>query len=169
VEGSCARTASAAAAVLAAGGMLLVAAGCGGGGPGPEELAQRQFAANAAGLIGQLHDDLAVSEAEGSTLATARRTLHNRSDLLATFVAFIDFGSCREMVHNAGTPTGKLRRVQATLRSACRLLEKSSLLFTTAEVHSDPAALLEATRQILKAAPLLYRAEVELNAASRHR
>jgi hypothetical protein len=169
VSDSRARRASAAVAGLAAGSLLLAVAACGGSGAQPGTSAERQFAANAAGLIGQLHDDLAVSEAEASSLASARRTLQNSSDLLATFVAFIDFGSCGQMVKNAGTPTGRLRRVQATLRSACRLLERASPLFTTAEVHSDARALLAATRIIVQASPLLYRAQVELDAASPHR
>src|SRR5581483_9911711 len=120
VERSPRCTASAARAGLAAGVLLALAAGCGGTGSGvtaAAATAQRQFAANAAGIIGQLHADLTISEQQASSVSTARRTLQNGPDLLATLVAFTDFGSCRQMVENAGRPTGKLVRVQSTLRS----------------------------------------------------
>lgn len=131
--------------------------------------AQRQFAANAAGIIGQLHADLTISEQQASSVSTARRTLQNGPDLLATLVAFTDFGSCRQMVENAGRPTGKLVRVQSTLRSACPLLERATRLFTRAEVNSDPYSLVAAARLIAKASPLLFRAQAELDAASPRR
>jgi hypothetical protein len=166
VERTRAGRAGAAGAAFAAGVLLALASGCGGSGNEPGTNAQLQFAANAAGLIGQLHDDLAVGEEEASSVATARRTLHDASDLLATFVAFNDFGSCRQMVANAGHPTGKLVRVQATLRSACALLERATRLFSDAEIHQDPYALVAATQMTAKVSPLLYRAQVELASAS---
>lgn len=145
----------------------LLAASTGCGGSGGEGVNRQQFAANAASLIGQLHDDLASTEDAGRSVASARRVLGNQQELLMSIVAFADFGSCRQMVQNAGTPTGRLKRVEATLRSACGVLERASQLFSNAASHSDPYALLAATATMLKASPLLYRAQVEL-AAARH-
>jgi hypothetical protein len=165
VKGSAARRARAAGAGLVAGVLLASVSGCGGSGNGPGANAQLQFAANAAGLIGQLHDDLAVGQAEASSVPTARRTLHDASDLLATFVAFTDFGSCGQMVENTGHPTGKLLRVQATLRSACGVLERATRLFSDAEIHLNPYTLVAATQMTARVLPLLDRAQVELDAA----
>ncbi|MBV8079190.1 MAG: hypothetical protein JO186_02300 [Actinobacteria bacterium] len=154
-----ARRAALALAGLSAGVLL---AGCGATAPSSS---QKEAAANAAGLIGQLHDDVTVSQASGSSLAVARRTLGDDSDLLAAFVAYTDFGSCRKLVRDVGATNGAVARVAVTLRSACGLLERGSRLFSAAAIHEDPRALVEAARTVDAATPILVRAQAQLGGA----
>jgi len=165
VKGSRARAARTVSAALATGIVAASLTACGAAGK-PAANAERQSAANLAGLINQLHEDLAVTQIEGDTVADARRALSNRSDQLAALVAYNDFGSCRSMVRNAGSPAGRLERVAATLTSACGLLERAAALFTQAQATGSPLALLRAADRALAAMPILYRAQVQLDAAS---
>jgi len=165
VKGSRARALRAASTLIAAVALVALLAACGSAAGKDAGAAERQSAANLAGLIDQLHDDLAVTEIQGDTVASARRALLNDSDQLAALVAYDDFGSCRTMVRNAGTTEGRLHPVAATLGSACGLLERAAKLFTAAQLNSDPQTLLLATAGALRAAPLLYRARLQLEAA----
>lgn len=162
VKGSRARPLRAAWTVLAAVVLVAVLTACG---PSAGNHAERQSAANLSSMIDQLHDDLAVTEIEGDTLASARRALSNHSDQLAALVAYDDFGSCRTMLRNAGSTDGHLQPVGVTLDSACGLLERAATLFTAAQANADPETLLRATARALKAAPLLYRAKLQLEMA----
>jgi hypothetical protein len=157
-----ARVASAAAAALTAGAVL---AGCGSGG-GSTDVSDRQYSANAAGLIDQLHGDLVTSSAAVGDIGDARRVLGRPSDLYSLLMAYGDFGGCRTMLRNAGEAGSRFGRVETTLESACRYLERGSRLFQTAATRSDAAALLAAARTSLLATPLLIRAKAELAAAS---
>src|SRR5581483_3480795 len=108
--------------------------GCGASSGGRGATAQqRESAANLAGLIDQLHEDLTVTEVEGDSLAAARRALRSYPHQVAALVAFGDFGSCLTMVRNAGLPEGRLQRVATTLATACRLLQGAADLYTVAE------------------------------------
>jgi hypothetical protein len=158
VRASHARVAAAAAAALAAGAL------CAGCGETAKSVDVRQFSANTADVIAQLHGDLASAAAVGD-LRDARRALRHPSDLYPLLMAFADLGGCDAMRRNAGNGGPRFGRVEATLRSACRFLERGSRLFTTAATRSDAAALLAAARTTALASPLLYRAEAELVAA----
>jgi len=120
-------------------------------------------------LIDQLHGDLIASSAAVGDIGDARRLLGRTSDLYALLMTFDDFDGCSTMLRNVGDPGRRFSRVHATLASACHDLEGGSRLFTTAANGSDPGALLAAQDTSRLASPLLYRAELELNAAKRHR
>jgi len=167
VKGSRARVCRAASAVIAAGAVAAALTACGGSSGGPRATAERQMAANLAGVIDQLHDDLAVSEIEGDTLAAARRALRNDSHQVAALVAYDDFGSCRTMVRNAGSTAGRLQHVAATLASACTILERAVALFTAAQTNQDADLLVRASERAQEAIPLLVRAQVQLAQAGR--
>jgi hypothetical protein len=154
-----------AAAALAA---VTVLSACGGAPRPAPSLAQAdsQYAANAAGLIDQFHQDVVVSSGPADSLASARSALRDNSNLFAMLVVYSDFGSCLDMVRNVGVAGLRFGRVEATLSSACRYLEHAAKLFSAAATNSDAHALLAASRTTLKAGPLLYLARVELTAAS---
>jgi hypothetical protein len=101
----------------------------------------------------------------GNDLASARRALHDESDLYAMLVAYTRFGGCTESLRNVGAPSARVRAVEKTLSLACRRLERASALFTLAVERSDAKLLLAATRTALTASPLLYRAQSKLDAA----
>jgi hypothetical protein len=166
VKGSFARRMHLAAAGLAVSVSVASFTACGGSPSPATESPEQRFAANTAGLIDQLHKDVTISTAEGSSLVSARKALRNPADLLAMLVAYTDFGSCRKMVRNTGNASSRFGQVEAALGSACALLERAATLFTDAATRSDPQALLAATRVTGKATPLLYRAKVELDAAN---
>jgi hypothetical protein len=152
---------------LTASAVLALLAGC--GSSDSLSVGERQYAANAAGLIDQLHGDLIASSAAVGEIGDARRLLGRTSDLYVLLMTFDDFDGCSTMLRNVGDPGRRFSRVHATLASACHDLEGGSRLFTTAANGSDPAALLAAQDTSRLASPLLYRAELELNAAKRHR
>jgi hypothetical protein len=126
--------------------------------------AERQWIDNAGRLIDDLQESVLLSASGGSDLASARKALHDDSDLYGMLVAHTRFGGCRQTLLNAGTPDHRLRQVDRTLTTACHRLERASDLFTVSIKRSDPGVLLSATRAALKAAPLLERAKVELDA-----
>jgi len=152
---------------LRAGGAALAACALftGRGGSPPARVSPaHEFAANAADLISQLHDDVTVSGATAVSLTSAQRALDDSSDLYVMLVAYNDFGSCSAMVRNAGTADARFGRVEASLGSACGFLERAARLFADAATRSDARALVRAARTTLQASPLLYRAQVELDA-----
>jgi hypothetical protein len=138
--------------------------GCGGGAPAQPSLAERQWIDNAAGLIADLGDGVVLSASGGNDIQSARRALHDESDLYAMVIAYTRFGGCRQTMLNLGAPNARLRSVEQALETACRRFERASALFTVAVERDDANVLLTATRTALKASPLLYRAEAELNA-----
>jgi hypothetical protein len=116
------------------------------------------------GAIAQLHADVALSGYGGGDLRSARAALRDESSLYALLLAYSDFGGCSRMIANTGTTTHRFDRVEVTLTRACRHLEQSAKLFTRATADSDPRALLAAGRDVQEAAPLLYRAMLQLDA-----
>ena len=131
--------------------------------------ADRIWAANVAGVVDLLERDLALSQETGTTVADARRALANASGLYTDVVAYTDFGGCRRMVANAGTPGAGGAGVVATLDGACASLQRAAALFTQATASSDAGALVDAGRTAAQAAPLLARAAAALQAASARR
>jgi hypothetical protein len=145
----------------------LALAACGGGPSQEPRSAAREWAANAAGLIGQLQAD-AVAASDGDTSSSARSALHDESRLYGLLVAYSDFGGCRHMVGAAGAPPPSLRDVQATLARACASLQRAAALFTRAAARSDPSALVAAAQGVRDAAPLIERAALQLRSARAH-
>jgi hypothetical protein len=164
VPGHLTRRAHAAGACFGASVCVAACSACGTTSP-LSAAGERQFAANATDLIAQLHQDVVVSSNVGTTLSGARRALQDHSDLYVLLVAYNDFASCRSMLRNAGGPDPRFDRFEASLGSACAYLEQAANLFTIATTHADAGALVSASRTSLKASPLLYRAEIELDAA----
>ena len=132
---------------------LVGAAGCGAPRQAPP-VVSAAWRANALQVVQQLRVDIATAAVGGSTTEDAAKALHDTSDLYALLVAYSDLGGCRQMVSSAGPPA----RVASVLVPACRHLERASALFARATQHSDPAALVRATREIALAQPLLVRA-----------
>ena len=148
-------------ATVALAAALLAACGEGPKRPPPTE---REWIVNAAVFIGDLDEGLQLSANGGSDLASARRALHDESDLYVMVVAYTRFGGCHQTLLNIGVPSPRARKVETTLTLVCRRFERSSVLFTRAMTGSDPKTLLAATRTALGASPLLYRAKAELDA-----
>jgi hypothetical protein len=152
-------------------GVALVAAllvGCGGARPLHVSAAttDREWVANAAGVIDQLNTDVAAVTPAGADLATARRSLHDLSDLYGLLVAYTDFGGCNKMVSGTGNAPPGFARVVDALARACSGFERGAALFTRAAGGSgDPRALVAASKHVKMAAALLYRATLALAAA----
>jgi hypothetical protein len=157
----------AANSMLGATAAAVVFAACGGAAQAPRSAAS-EWTANAVGVIDQLRAD-AVAASDEDSISSARAALHDESRLYALLVAYSDFGGCRHMVGAAGDPPPGFRGVEATLARACASLQRAAALFTRAASKSDAPALLAASRTVLAAAPLLERAELELESASRLR
>jgi hypothetical protein len=151
-------------------GVALAAAvlvGCGGARPHVSAAtADREWVANAAGVIDQLNTDVAAVAPAGTDVATARRSLRDLSDLYGLLVAYTDFGGCNKMVGGVGNTPPGFARVVRELALACSGFERGAALFTRAASGSgDPRALIAASKQVKGAAALLYRATLALAAA----
>ena len=145
---------------------MVALTGCGGGSPpAPSSQGGGQWTANAAGVIDELERDVLLSTSGGSTIASARRALHDQQSLFTILVAYTDFGGCGHMLAAMGEPGSRFAKVRRTLEVACTAFERAAVLFTRATTTSDPHALLAATRLALNAYPLLVRAKDELDAA----
>ena len=132
---------------------LIGVAGCGAARPAPPAV-PADWQANARQVVQQLRVDIATAAVGGTTSVAAAKALRNTSDLYALLVAYSDLGGCRQMVRSAGPPA----RVARVIVRACRHLERGSALFARATQRSDPAALVQATREIGLAEPALVRA-----------
>ena len=132
--------------------------------PKPPPPTEREWVDNASGFVDGLRDSLELSANGGSDLVSARRALHDDSDLYIILVAYTRFGGCRQTLDNVGVPTLRLRHVERTLRLACAKLERSAALFTQAMTDSDPRALVAADHVALHAEPFLSRAKAQLDA-----
>ena len=143
------------AAVVA---VAALAAGCGAGAPPPTD---REWLANARGVVEQLRTDV-VAVASYDRVGLARVGLRNDSQLYGLLVAYTDFGGCRHMVTAVGAAPPRHAAALRSLRGACLHLQRADLLFTRAVARSDPGFLTAATRQALAAVPLLDTAALEL-------
>jgi hypothetical protein len=154
---------------LTAAACLTTLAACGGSSTTRTTQADREWSANASGVIDQLRRDLVLAASGGDTLASARLALGDVSRLYTILVAYTDFGGCRHMVAAAGATPARYRPARAVLVSACGLLERGAALFTRATTRHDAGALLAAARTTARAAPLLLRARAALEAATPRR
>jgi hypothetical protein len=157
-----------ASSALGAAAVAAILAACGATTSQTPRSAASEWTANAAGVIDQLRAD-AVASSDADSIASARTALHDDSRLYGLLVVYSDFGGCRHMVGAVGRPPLGFGGVEATLARACESLQRAADLFTRAASTSDPPALLAASRAVLAAAPLLERAELELQRASRRR
>jgi hypothetical protein len=109
--------------------------------------------------------DLAASG--GDDVPTARRALHDLSDLYATLVAYTYFGGCSETLRNLGAPSPRLAASERALEGACREFERASSLFSRAVRDDDAAALVAASRASLAAFEALSAVRARLDALRR--
>jgi hypothetical protein len=135
-----------------------VAAGCGATAPPPTD---REWIANARGVVQQLHGDV-VAVSGYDRIAPARAGLRDESQLYGLLVAYTDFGGCRHMVAAVGVEPPSLARVVRSLQRACLHLQRADLLFTRAVAHRAPRLLARATNEALAAVPSLDAAALEL-------
>jgi hypothetical protein len=148
--------------VAAAGAVALALAGtaCGARHGGPPDRGPGWRAA-AVAVLRQLQSDVVAAEVGGTSTSSASRALRNLSDMYALSFAFTDLGGCRAMVARAGSPPNVARE----LAHPCTRLERAAALFTRAVTHSQPGALVRATRQVQLAEPSLVRALARLRPA----
>jgi hypothetical protein len=143
------------AAVVVAAAVL---AGCGAQATPPTD---REWIANARGVVEQLRRDI-VAVAGYDRIAAARAGLRDQSQLYTLLVSYTDFGGCRHMAAAVGVEPSGLARAVELLRRACLRLQDADRLFTRAAAHDAPRLLVRATRQALAAVPLLDAAALQL-------
>jgi hypothetical protein len=138
--------------------VAVLVAGCGAATPAPTD---REWIANARGVVQQLHGDL-VAVSGYDEIAVARTGLRDESQLYGLLVAYTDFGGCRHMVAAVGVEPPSLTAVVRSLHRGCVHLERADLLFTRAVAHGAPRLLVRATTEALAAVPSLDAAALEL-------
>jgi hypothetical protein len=142
-------------AVLVAAALV---AGCGTKAPPPTD---REWVANARGVVDQLRGDV-VAVSGYDRLSAARQGLRDESHLFGLLVSYTDFGGCRHMVAAVGAePPGRGTVVQL-LGRACLRLRRAEGLFTRAVAGTAPRLLMGATREAVGAVSLLDAAALEL-------
>lgn len=133
-------------------------AGCGGSTPAPTD---REWIANARGVVQQLRGDV-VSVSGYDQVGAARAGLRDESQLYGLLVAYTDFGGCRHMVAAVGIEPPSMAGVVRALGRACLHLQRADLLFTRAVAHHAPRLLARATKESLAAVPPLNAAALGL-------
>jgi hypothetical protein len=152
-------------AALSAAACVAATAACGGSAPRDQPPgADREWLANAAGVVDELQRDLDLGAEIGNSVRAARTALH--AGLYTVLVAYTDFGGCRHMVASAGRAPTRMEAVSRSLSAACARLQRAAAIFTRAASANDAAALVRAGRVAASAAPLLVRAKVALQAAA---
>jgi hypothetical protein len=135
-----------------------LAAGCGAGAPPP---ADREWIANARGVVEQLRGEV-VAVSGYDRVDVARAGLRDESQLYGLLVAYTDFGGCRHMVAAVGVAPPQVAGVVRSLRAACLHLQRADRLFTRAVAQREPRLLVDATQESLAAVPSLNAAALEL-------
>jgi hypothetical protein len=138
--------------------VAVLVAGCGAATPAPTD---REWIANARGVVQQLHGDV-VAVSGYDRVGAARTGLRDESQLYGLLVAYTDFGGCRHMVAAVGVEPPSLAAVVRSLHRACVQLQRADLLFTRAVAHHAPRLLTRATTDALAAVPPLDAAALEL-------
>lgn len=133
--------------------LALAVAGCGGG-----SATRAAWHANARQVVAQLRFDATVADDGGPTRAGAARQLANTSELFGLLLAYTELASCNGMVVSTLAPP----RIERTLAAPCGHLQHAAALFTQANAHNDPSALLQATREVARAEPQLVAASLAL-------
>jgi hypothetical protein len=145
-------------AVLVVVVVVAAGAGCGAKESPPKD---REWVANARGVVDQLRGDV-IAVSGFDSLGPARVGLSDESQLYGLLVPYTDFGVCRHMVAAVGAGPPDLARVVRFLRRACNHLHHADRLFTQAVARTVPHLLVGATRAALEAVPLLNAAALEL-------
>ncbi len=127
--------------------VAVLAAGCGAAAPPPTD---REWIANARGVVEQLRADV-VAVSGYDRVGAARVGLRNESQLYGLLVAYTDFGGCRHMVAAVGIEPPSLAGVVHSMQRACVHLQRADLLFTHAVARRAPPLLVTATREALAA------------------
>jgi hypothetical protein len=138
--------------------VVAVLAGCGAQAPPPTD---REWIANARGVVEQLRGDV-VAVSGYDRIDAARAGLRDQSQLYGLLVSYTDFGGCRHMVAAVGIEPNGLAPAVAHLQRACVRLQDADRLFTRAVEHDAPRLLSRATQQALAAVPSLDAAALEL-------
>jgi hypothetical protein len=138
--------------------VAVFAAGCGAKAPPPID---REWTANARGVVAQLREDV-VAVSGYDRLAAARAGLRDESQLYGLLVAYTDFGGCRHMVAAVGVAPRRLAGVARSLRAACLHLQRAARLFTRAVAQHAPPLLVKATLEAEAAVLSLNAAALEL-------
>jgi hypothetical protein len=138
--------------------VVAVLAGCGAQAPPPTD---REWIANARGVVEQLRGDV-VAVSGYDRIDAARAGLRDQSQLYGLLVSYTDFGGCRHMVAAVGVEPNGLAPAVAHLQRACVRLQDADRLFTRAVEHDAPRLLSRATQQALAAVPSLDAAALEL-------
>ena len=138
---------------------VAVVAGCGVAQPPPPT--DREWIANARGVVEQLRRDI-VAVSGYDRVGAAREGLRDQSQLYGLLVSYTDFGGCRHMVAAVGVEPDGLKPAVAHLQRACVRLEDADNLFTRAVAGNAPRLLSRATREALAAVPSLDAAALVL-------
>jgi hypothetical protein len=142
--------------------VVALGTGCGESASLPQD---REWSANARGVVDQLRADV-VAVSGFDRVGAARHGLRDESQLYGLLVAYTDFGGCRHMVAALGVePPGRAGAVRL-LDRVCRHLQRADRLFTHAVAQSAPALLVLATREAVLAVPLLDGAALDLRQMS---
>jgi hypothetical protein len=143
-------------------GVAFAVTACGGRAAAPPQqpVPVPVWRANAADVVRQLREDVAVAALGGETRRTARRALASTSDMYALLVTYSDLGGCRAMVAATAAPP----RIVRPLLASCTHLQRAAALFSAAATATSPAQLVRATREAQLAAPRLVEASLALRA-----
>jgi hypothetical protein len=133
--------------------VAVVLAGCGGG-----SASRVDWRANAHQVVSQLRADVLAAEAGGPTRAAAARQLADTSQLVGLLLAYNELADCHRMVVATLAPA----KVVRVLAASCGHLQRAAVLFTRANTHNDPDALVRASREAALAEPQLVRASLAL-------
>ena len=133
--------------------------GCGSHAAAPVD---REWIANARGVVTQLRQDV-VAVGGLDRAAAARRALHDDSQLYGLLVSYTDFGGCRHMVAALGTEPSQRAAAVRQLDRACSSLDTADALFTRAIARNDPLLLVRATTVALRSLTALDRAQLALH------
>lgn len=139
--------------------VVAVLAGCGAQPPLPPT--DREWIANARGVVEQLRGDV-VAVSGYDRVDAARIGLRDQSQLYGLLVSYTDFGGCRHMVAAVGVEPNGLARAVEHLQRACVRLQGADRLFTRAVERDAPRLLSRATQEALAAVPSLDAAALEL-------
>src|SRR5207248_3921605 len=132
--------------------LALLAAGCGGSAAPRAQWPDREWVANARGVVDQLRADI-VAVSGFDRVPAARRGLRDDSQLYGLLVAYGDFGGCRHMAAAVGVEPPGRAHVVRLLHQACARLQRAETLFTRAVERKAPHLLLGATRPAVAAVP----------------
>ena len=141
--------------------LALLVAGCGGRAAPRAQSPDREWVANARGVVDQLRGDI-VAVSGFDRVPAARRGLRDDSQLYGLLVAYGDFGGCRHMAAAVGVEPAGRARVVRLLHRACMHLGRAAQLFTRAVARNAPPLLVGATRQADAAVPALDAAALAL-------